>query len=148
MSRLPIEMIQFLEELPQKEKKREHLFGLINWRLSRGRCFTAKEIYEASRYRVSLRYTQMVIDSVILLDLAMELPGGRFGPSKRNVKACSAMVRNTVREKREASRKDLRYAIATPIDDNMLDRILRELVGTGELVKLSKGKYGLPECSL
>ena len=39
------------------------------------------------------------------------------------------------------TRKDVRLGLAVALTDNMIDRLLRDLIAQGELQKLERGRY-------
>jgi hypothetical protein len=134
-------LVRLYEEAPRREKRRAHILQLINWRLRRGVDFSVEDLMATPKMKVSRRYVEDILKLAIKENLIAKQAGGRYGPSSRNYDGCLAMVRAFTFTLDEFTRKDVRLGLAVALSENMIDRLLRDLVAQGDLQKLERGRY-------
>ncbi|KKN90411.1 hypothetical protein LCGC14_0227800 [marine sediment metagenome] len=134
-------LVRLYQEAPRREKRRAHILQLINFRLRRGIDFSVEDLMATPKMKVSRRYVEDILKMAIKENLISKQTGGRYGPSPRNYEGCLAMVRAFTFPLDGFTRKDVRLGLAVALTDNMIDRLLRDLIAQGELQKLERGRY-------
>ncbi len=135
-------LVRLYQEAPRREKRRAHILQLINFRLRRGIDFSVEDLLATPKMKVSRRYVEDILKSAVKAGLIAKQSNKRYGPAPQNYEGCLAMVRAYTFPLESFTRKDVRLGIAAALSENMIDRLLRDLVARGDIEKIERGRYG------
>ena len=130
-------------------QKIEHLLDMISQFLIKGMVFRPEDLVTVAEsrmenpFKVTRKVVESLLDELVREKSIMRMINGSYGAHERNNSAICAALERFVRANEPCSRKEIRLKMQPPVTQDTLDRLLRNMVKKGRIVRTGWSLYSL-----